>query len=233
MTIPYFLPIRPKVGLPMQVSKWLSCPMLIDEKEMIDLLDHIQPFEIFIASGIMMHGEGMITKDEFLDCYCHYIQSLRLGIVPNDPRMHKYFSAIFTRSREALYAVHIDEKRQMIKVDQPVVQLQLHRISIGADKKFRSMGLGQNNIYWGIQFSYPQLYQNAAMQVITIRDSDEFPNSDLFKTLQKWTRNHTVATPFLVDRQRVNVPFRLGKACFEWINHHPQLKDAGLQVITE
>lgn len=225
------LPIRSKVGLPMQVSKWLSCPMLIDEIEMEDLFEYIDPFEIFVASGLMPQGEGLILKNEFLDCYSHYIESLRKGVLPNDARMLRYFSTILTRYREALYAVHVDANRQMVKVDQPVVQLQMHRISLGADKKFRSMALGQDSIHWGIQFSYPQLYQNAEMQVITIRESSDFPNSAMFKSIQKWMRDKTVATPFIVDQQRVNVPIRLGKACFAWINNHPQLKAADLQVV--
>ncbi len=230
MTAPNFLSIKSKMGLPMQVSKWLSCPLLIDELEMKELLDFIVPFEIFIASGLMPHGEGLITREEFLDCYAQYVHSLRRGILPNDPRMPRYFSSVFTRSREALYVVHIDENRQIIKVDQPVVQLQMHRISLGSDRKIRSNTLGENNICWGIQFSYPQLYQNAEMQVITIRESDDFPNSALFKSIQKWMRSSTVATPFIVDQQKVNLPIRLGKACFAWINNHPQLKAAGLQI---
>lgn len=214
----------------MQVSKWLTCPLLIEAAEMKDLLDYISPFEIFITSGLMPHGKGLIVKEEFLDCYCQYVQALQQSRVPDSPLLSKYFSSIFTRMREALYVVQIDENRQIIKVNEPVVQLQMHRISLGSDKKFRSNVFGENSIHWGIQFSYPQLYQIADMQILAIRDRDDFPNSALFKSIQVWMRQHTVATPFFVEGKKVNVPVRLGKACFAWINHHPQLKSSGLQV---
>lgn len=231
MALPDDLPVKSKMAGPMQVSKWLSCPMLIDEIEMSHLMQFIAPFEIFITSGILSKDEGWISKDEFLNCYTEYVSSLRSGQVPNDNRIQKYFSAVFTRSNQALYSVVIDENRHMIKVDQPVVQLQMHRIALGADNKFRSMVLGQNSIFWGIQFAFPQLYQDANMQVITIREHEDFPNSALFVSIQKWMRVHTVPTPFLVDEMKVNVPFRLGKACFEWINNHPQLKATNVRVV--
>lgn len=229
----HFLPIRSKPGLPMQVSKWLSSPLLIDENEMQGLLHALGEFEIFAISGVMLKGSGLISQEDFLDCYQKYIEALRESRLPEDARLQRYFSSVFSKTREALYVVPIDESRQLIKVDRPVVQLQMHRFSCGADKKFRSMAFGQNSIYWGIQFSYPQLYQSPDLQVITIRETDEFPNTALFKTLQRWVRENTVATPFLVEGKRVNVPMRLGKKCFSWINHHPQLKEAGLEVIVK
>lgn len=224
------LSIRTKMEPPLQVSKWLKCPLLIDEVEMEALLKALKPFEIYIASGIIPIGTGLIEQEEFLDCYKNYINALKNGRMPGDERMTRYFSSVFTRAREALYAFHLDDSRQMIKVDRPVVQLQTHRFMYGADRKFRSMVLGQGSIHWGIQFSYPQLYQNKEMQVMNVREGDDFPNTALFKTLQRWVRENTVATPFMADGERVNVPIRLGKRCFVWINQHPQLIESGLHV---
>lgn len=226
------LSIKSKIEPPLQVSKWLKCPLLVDEKEMEALLRAIEPFEIFIASGLMLIGEGLVKQEEFLDCYTNYIDALKNGRIPDDARMARYFSSVFTRTRDALYAVHVDESRQMIKVDRPVVQLQTHRFIYGADRKFRSMVHGQGSIHWGIQFSYPQLYQDKEMRVWDVREGDEFPNTALFKALQRWMRENTVATPFIADGQRVNVPIRLGKRCFAWINHHCQLMASGLSVLS-
>lgn len=224
------LAVKSTVSFPMQASKWLKCPLLIDEKEMRALLNDLGAFEIFLVSGLIPRGKGYVEQEDFLDCYANYVQALKKSEMPVDKRLGPFFSSVFTCAADCLYAVPIDEYRQLIKVQKPVIQLQMHRFSLGADKKLRSMVFGPDSIHWGIQFSYPQLYQNEKMEVFKTNDSEMFPNAALFKLLQKWVRDNTLATPFLIDNERVNVPIRLGKACFEWINHHPQLSLAGLQV---
>jgi len=51
----------------------------------------------------------------------------------------------------------------------------------------------------------------------------ELKFSPLFQKIKVWIRDNTRATPFLVDGERKNVPMRLGKKCFSWINTHPGL----------
>ena len=88
------------------------------------------------------------------------------------------------------------------------------------------MVLSTESVTWGIQFSYPQLYQDPKSYRITkVVDSSEFPNTSVFARMLKWLRHHTLPTPFSVDGQRVNVPIRIGRSCLEWIHMHPQLKE--------
>lgn len=226
------LAIFPKVNPSLQCSKWLSSSVLIDGEEMEELMKAMGEFWIFRVSGILQMSEGEISKEEFLDCYFHYIEALKSGQPLTDPRLQSYFSVVFTCSIEALYEVVLPNGQKLIKIGRPVIQLQKHRFNFSeADGKFRSMGMGQESIQWGIQFSYPQLYQDAALLVKEVRGQAEFPNTPLFKRLQKWVRDHTAPTPFMVNGKRINVPIRLGKNCFEWINRHPQLKGKGLTVL--
>ncbi len=227
------LAILPKVNPALQCSKWLSSSVLLDAQEMQELMQALGDFWIFRVSGILQTSEGEISKEEFLDCYFHYIEALKNGQPPfTDPRLQSYFSAVFTSSSDALYEVALPGGQKLIKIGRPVVQLQKHRFNYSkADGKFRSMGMGQESIQWGIHFSYPQLYQDGALQVKEVRGQEEFPNTALFKRLQKWVRDHTAPTPFMVNGKRINVPIRLGKNCFDWINHHPQLKGKGLTVL--
>lgn len=221
------------VSSPLQVSKWLKLPILIDVDEMENLLDSLGDFWIFLVSGVTAKERGDLSKKEFLNSYASYILSLKNHTLSEDPRIRSYFSSVWTVSTDSLYAIPVGDDQQLIKVDKPVIQLQLHRFDYSPiDGKFRSMVFGKDSITWGIQFSYPQLYQDEQMQIIQVREGEGFPNTYLFKCLQKWVRVHTVATPFEVNHKRVNVPIRLGKNCFSWINNHPQLKDKGIKVIT-
>ena len=93
------------------------------------------------------------------------------------------------------------------------------------------MTFGINSIQWGIQFSFPYLFQNVNMEVIKVREGALFPNASLFKQIQKWMRYHTSPTTFEVEGKEINVPIRLGNKCKTWINFHPQLAAKGLRVI--
>ena len=100
------------------------------------------------------------------------------------------------------------------------------------DGKFRPMVFGLDSVTWGLQFSYPQLFMDGrTKEAFAVVESEEFPNTALFHQLQRWMRQNTLPTPFLVDGKRVNSPIRLGKACLPWINRHPQLAPKHLQVL--
>lgn len=227
------LPVKEKAGAALQASKWLKIPVLLDVNEMASLLTSLGDFWIFAIGGIVPIGSGCLSQEEFLIMYQKYIQTLKAGEKPENPEFKRFFSTVFTRSLEALYTVPLPHHQQLIKIDKPVVQLQMHQFDYSPiDEKFRSMVLGFDSISWGIQFSYPQLYQDEEMHIKQVRDEDEFPNTLLFRSLQQWIRRHTIATPFLVNDKLMNVPIRLGKKCLEWINQHPQLQEKGLQIKT-
>jgi hypothetical protein len=220
------------MGSSLQVSKWQKLPILIDVDEMQALLVFLGEFWIVQISGLIPIGQEIISQEAFLEVYRHYITAVKQGKNPSDPRWRSYFSSVWTTFSEALYTVKMNEQQCLVKVQHPVVQLQAHRFDYSsADGSFRSMVMGQESIPWGIQLSYPHLYQDENLQVLTVREGAQFPNTALFKKLQQWVRTHTIATPFEVAGQRVNVPIRLGKQCFDWINTLPQLQAKGLHVI--
>lgn len=217
---------------PIEASKWLSSQVLIDADEMQELFNALNPFYIYLTSQITKKDGGRVSQAEFLDCYRTYIADLQHGKLPDEALFRHLFSSAFTVAPDALCVVLIGDDQQMIRNVQPVVQLQSHRMDYSsADGKFRSMTFGTDSIMWGIQFSYPQLFRNpATKQVEEVDDTESFPNTRLFRTLQRWVRHNTTPTPFLVEGQRINVPMRLGKQCYKWINNHPQLLRKGLRI---
>jgi hypothetical protein len=93
------------------------------------------------------------------------------------------------------------------------------------DGVFRPMVLSSSSIFWGLQFSFPQVYQHP--KTGEFFEVEEF---GLFELVRKWSREFTVATPMIVEGKRTNIPIRLGKRCFSWINTHPQLQMKGLSI---
>lgn len=227
------LAIKNEVSPPLQASKWLKYPILIDVEEMQALMAALGEFWIFPVGGISLRGEGAVPPALFLENYRLYIDSLKQASHTSISGASSNFSVVWTRTTEALHALLVGQTQQVIKVHHPVIQLQAHYFNYSSlDGRFRSMMKGHNNIKWGIQFSYPQIYQNEEMQIQKVADTPEFPNTALFKLLQQWIRCHTMATPFFIEaeQRQVNVPIRIGKNCLNWINNHPQLIAQGIAV---
>lgn len=205
--------------------------MLIDASEMNQLFETLQPFDIFLTSAVTEIGQSQVASQKFLAVYQDYVAQIQQGILPDENQYRSVFSTIFTRSTDCIFAVPINDQHQLLRIKKPVVQLQPHRVSYSkADGKFRSMTFGPNTISWGIQFSYPQLYQDEFKNIHQVLKNKEFPNTELFQQLQKWTRSATIPTPFLVENKKINVPIRIGKNCLSWINQHPQLIAQGIKI---
>lgn len=213
-------------------SKWLSVALLIDADEMHSLFHSLGKFQIFNVGCVVKNDEALISHETFLLRYAHYIESLKSGHLPEDSTYRQLFSSVFTVSADHLHPLNVGTDNLLMRVTKPVIQLQAHHLDYSkADGKFRPMVLGQNSVSWGIQFSYPQLFEDPKNRSVhKVEDTPQFPNTSLFRTLQKWTRQFTVPTPFIVDEKLTNVPMRLGKNCFAWINCHPQLEKKGLKV---
>ncbi len=216
----------------MEVSKWTEIQALLDIEEIEALLKTLAPVEIYAAGSITARQAGAISILEFMQGYTSYIHDLKAGLVPNMTTKRQLFSSILTTTPVILYALAIDEQRQLIRALKPVVQLQMHALDYSPyDEKFRPMAFGLNSITWGLQFSYPQLFLDPlTKKIMTIDKSAAFPNTALFHTLQRWLRHFTIPTPFKVNGKRFNSSIRIGKQCLSWIASHHQLKTHHLEV---
>lgn len=217
---------------PLQAAKWLKVPVLLDESEMQQLFNDLGDFELYLCGTVRPKGQEQLDRKDFLKHYAEYIHSLKRGVLPASANYQQWFCPVMTAEREALYALPINDTQQLVRVARPIVQLQAHAIDYSpVDKKFRSLVYGLESIPWGIQFSYPQIYQDRdSKEIESTRQGVETKNSLLFQAIQRWMRQHTVPTPFFVEEKWHNVPMRLGKNCFSWINQHPQLIVKGIKV---
>lgn len=219
--------------LPLQASKWLDLQLLIDIDEMKTLFSVLGDFEIFRIGIVCDVNEGLVSKEQFLNVYEAYIDLLKRGEIPDEKMFRSYFSSVFTTTRDPIFRILVGSNRHILRVEKPILQLQMNRMAYSqADGKFRGMVFGKDSIYWGLQFSYPQLFQDAVTkEVFTVSDQPKFPNTSLYRKLQLFVRQQTIPTPFRVGDSKMNVPMRLGRQCLPWINSHAQLSKANITVI--
>jgi hypothetical protein len=214
-----------------EAGKWIKIQVLLDSSEMGLLLDELGDFWIFLTSIIVQPGEETTSKESFLACYEKYVSSLKQGVIPPIENYRTLFSTAWSMAVEDhLYAMNVGDGKRVVRTCNPIIQLRNHCMDYSTfDHKFREMVFGQDSINWGIQFSYPQIYEDPITGEIG-KVGSQFPNTQLFQNLRQWMREHTVPTPFIVDEKQVNIPMRLGKGCFSWINKHPQLIKKNLRV---
>lgn len=203
-----------------QGSKYLKHQVLCDGDELKNLFELLTPLIIYPLTGL---GDGEpIALDHFLSEYNSWIEGLKEGRVPSDAELRRILACAFTVETDALWKQEVPGGRFIIKMAKPVVQVQAHFFTYSPiDGVFRPMTMGQGSLFWGLQFSYPQIYQEP--RTMELMEVDESPNSELFQKIKQWVRDFTRATPFIVDEKKTNVPIRLGKNCFSWIHKHPQL----------
>jgi len=216
----------------LQASKWLQIQVLLDVHEMELLFAALGEFYIYRVGAITKIGEELISCDQFLSEYREYIDALKQGEMPDVDKFRRAFANVLTVSSEALFSYKLSPDEHIVRVSRPIIQMQSHAMHYSKDdQKFRPLVFGYDSILWGVQFSYPQIYQDIeTMQIKKVDQSDSCMNSSLFSNLQHWLRQHTRPTPMVVEDKMIKIPIKIGHDCLAWINCHPQLKQKGMHV---
>lgn len=213
----------------LQVSRWVRLPVLIDREELQALFNALGPFEMYQVHTLCNRDNVRISNDQFLSSYSSYVESLKNGEVWNRAKLTALFSPIMTSSSDILYAMAFESDKCLVKAVRPIVQIQPY--SFQYEGELRGMIFGQGSISWGLQFSYPSLFQdNKTNEIYPVREDVNFPNTTLFRSIQRWVRHHTLPTPLIIDGKKLRVPIRLGKGCFTWIHKHPQCLEKKIKI---
>jgi len=213
----------PAVEGQFQAAKWLKVQALLDGVELEQLLKALMPHELFPLSGT--YGLEQLPLKSFVSEYSAWIEQLQRGVVPQPTQK----ALCLTRDPESVWLQQMPNDLFAVKPCRPYIQVQVHYMQYSpVDGQFRSMTFGPETIFWGLQFAFPQVFQDPKSGQFV--DEDLGPNEGVFRDLRRWVREHTTPTPMLVDSKQVNLPVRLGKHCKSWIHQHPQLKARGLYV---
>lgn len=214
-------------------SKWLHFDVLCETEELEKLFQSFgEPFYIYSTLGVGKTGEHALSQESFLDAWQRYLDELKAGLLPEDRNYRFFFTAVCTKTLDAIRAVDIGNERQIIISYEPLLQMQIHRFSYSSmEKKIYSMSFGEKSVFWGIRISYPQLFQYPNTRVVEdALDASRFCNAELFSHVKNWVRKTTQPTPFMIEDKKVMDPMRISKASFSWINNHAGLKACGLII---
>lgn len=210
-----------------QAAKWIKIQALVDADELARLMTELGTFAIYPLSGTLPLEAFPMPKEAYLAQYREWIEGLKNGKLPAN--FGPFNASMWARSPESLWLHEFPGHRFAARPREPFLQVQVHHMGFSfVDKVFRPMSLTQDSIFWGLQFSFPQVFEHPVKGII---EASDLPNADMFQIVRKWSRECTIATPMLVDNVRDNLPIRIGKNCFSWVNRHQALVSKGLSVL--
>lgn len=218
---------------PFHASKWLKHQFLLSEEGMQSLIKAMGSIYICQASGPVDEADVFISTESFLARYRQYVDSIHRGIDIDIGSYKRFFCNYLSLDLDSLYKIEIGNSRVIVKPSRPVLQMQMHTFfPSDLDGKFHSMVMTSESVHFGIQISYPQIFQDAKTQeFFRTNDPTLFPNTTLYKHMIQWLRSFTVPTPFLFHGKKLTATFRTGKDCFTWVNSHSGFAKRELSVV--
>ncbi|NDD58121.1 MAG: hypothetical protein EBZ47_02555 [Chlamydiae bacterium] len=216
-------------------SKWIKHQFLISEKQMEDLLKILEGCLICHSGSAVPKDQIWITQQQVRDDYVRYIATIQEQEDTDMAQFRKAFCNYITADPNALYGMNLSAGRVLVKVARPVIQMQLHHFFVSKlDGKFHSMVMSKDSIHFGIQLSYPQIFEHPfTHEFFKVTESEEFPNTKYFKGVLRWLRQNTLPTPLIFQGKKTWAPFRTGKGCFQWAQRHPLLKQFNLEIASQ
>jgi hypothetical protein len=207
-----------------QGSQWQKYYLLLETNELEILLATLSDVELFHSGSVLPLEEFYVSKNLFLEIYKNALKDLT------------YLSPISffaTSDSKSFVYRSFGDGRGMLHTYYPVLQIQAHAFAVSFDqKRFFPMVLGENSVSWGLQFSFPQLFEDPKTgEVIKVLHPNATCNSGMFSEFRQWVRHFTKAARFSLDGKECFSPLRLGKKCFSWINTHPQFKKHKLEIL--
>jgi hypothetical protein len=215
-----------------QASKWMHIRVLLDVSELQELLTHSAPCFLVNIASVCGKDQMLTTPEQLIKIYADYIVALQQGGRQHIQSYKKQLCCALSRTLDPFYLIQLQVEKFLVKLKTPAIRMQQFHFHYIADQDdFLTTYNLDHSISWGLELSFPQFYQDpeTCLPVEIFKDVIH-PNTQLFKAMQKWMRDHTLPVPFLIEGQKKVAPFRIGKKCFEWINLYPSLSNKGLKI---
>lgn len=217
----------------LQASKWQHIRMLLDCSELEVLFEILHPFYLLNIAKVCLKEEVIIDVQTILHLYRDYIADLKNKEVLNETFYRTTFCLALSKNLDPFYLMKVKESSFLVKLTKPIIRMQLFSFHyIEEENQFVTTQNIEKSISWGLEFSFPQFYQDpdTCQPIEVLKDKDN-PNTQLFKAIQKWVRSFTEPVPFRIHKNKHIAPFRLGKKCFEWINGYQAMQRHGLEIV--
>jgi len=177
----------------LQASLWMTQRVLLTPQELQELFDSLPQFFLFSLSAIGPQERFALKRSTFLENYEAFFATL---FEHKDARFQfhkKQLTVAMTADLDALHLVQAAQDKYLIHLHQPVIVIGLSVFHYDAESsKVMFTDHLQASIRVGLEFKFPQFYQDPkTMQPVKHFTDKTHLNTQLYKALQKWIRDHT------------------------------------------
>ncbi len=207
---------------PYHVSKWAYIAALLSAKELKELFHTLKIRQLCDISRVLPFDQLTISVETLLENYQSYLEGL---IDSSSLQNHKIATYGFASSLEHFRAMQVGEDRFILKPVLPVLRVQKYQFNVSEEGKVLSMVQGQGAIRFGLQFSYPMIFQDPdTLHVLNVLRCENFSRTtSLYRILNQFIREHTNPLAILWQGRKRRLPVKLGKDCFSWVGKHHDL----------
>lgn len=200
-------------------SKWQKIQVLLDPVELKALLQYLSPIFILNTSGVIPREKISIQVDEFVRIYEQYIAILQGKI----SREKISLSYALSQRLENFCMVQPSSNKYICRMIQPDVQIQTYSLLLDEFGKPLSQVFSTDATSFGLQLSYPAIFQDALTGQVFSTTKNTFAGWKLFSAIRNWIRSHTFPLPLHFKEKNSRLPIRLGPLAGTWITSHIDL----------
>lgn len=197
-------------------SKWQKIEVLLDPVELERLLQYLSPLVILNTSGVIRREKISIQVDEFTCLYEKYIAMLQ-GKIQRDRICLSY---ALSQRLENFSVVKLSSNKYICRMVQPDVQIQAYSFLLDEAGKPLSQVFSEEAIPFGLQFSYPAIFQDTQTMEVFSTTKNGFAGWKLFSAIRSWIRSYTAPLPIRFQEKTIKLPIRTGRLAAAWLTSH-------------
>lgn len=200
-------------------SKWQRLQVLLDPRELEKLIEYLSPLLILNTSEVIPQEKISLPVEELVRLYEKYIAMLQ----GKSPRERISLSYALSTRIENFCAIKLSSNKYICRLVQPDVQLQVYSFLLNDSGKPLSQVFSSETVSFGLQFSYPAIFQDGLTSQVFSTTKNTFSGWKLWSSIRSWIRNHTFPLPICFQGKNMRLPIRLGQVAATWITSHIDL----------
>ncbi len=210
-----------------QASKWWKLQVFFSLDALDFFFQDLGSFWICPLGKVLQEEEQILEKDQYLQAYKKKVdQYLTHHITP----IEEISPCAFTVLKEDLYLMNLSQNRFLLKIKNPVVQVHPYFFRFSKqNRSFLSNVYAEDSIFWGLQFSFPQIFQDEDLNLHKVHPQT-FANAALFQKMRRWIRKHTSPISFEFEGEKIVTSMRASPQLFCLLQKYPKLIELGLNI---
>lgn len=226
---------HPKIEGDYRVSKWMNFQLLLNESELLELFKEIEVQHLLCLSHVGIYEDLYLSKQNYLNLYAKYLELLQKDTILESREIIKKLNVAIAYDFQDFYKIPLPDDKILIKMKSPSIQIKpFHFVYNHELEKFLPNVCSSSTIYFGLEISFPQIFQDPKTFVIKhIFKDQKLKSAQQFKKIRSFVRDHTQPARFQIKDNVKVATFRIGKKCINFAKSCPALKKEGLLIAGE